>query len=97
MKKVLFAALLSLWLPVAAARAEDITVTVKGMVCPFCAQGITKTFSKKPPIKSVHVDLEKKTVKLETKEGASLSDDEIKTSIADSGYDVVKIERGDGA
>ncbi|MBN8548937.1 MAG: heavy-metal-associated domain-containing protein [Deltaproteobacteria bacterium] len=76
------------------ARAEDITVTVKGMVCSFCAQGIKKTFGKNVGVAEVEVDLEHKRVSLKVRQGATLSDESITTTINDAGYDVLKIERG---
>ena len=77
--------------------AEEVTVTVKGMVCSFCAQGLKKTFGKKENVKGIEVDLDKKVVKVETSEGKPLSDEEIKSTINDAGFDVVNIERGKSA
>src|SRR5262245_17430517 len=77
----------------ASAIAEEITVTVKGMVCSFCAQGIKKTFSKNEDIKDVKVDLDKKLVTIQTKDGASVGDDQITKTINDAGYDVLSIQR----
>ena len=79
------------------ARAETVHVTVKGMVCSFCAQGIKKTFGKMEPVAKVDVDLDKKLVSIEIKDGATLPDEQITKSINDAGYDVVKIERGNHA
>lgn len=76
------------------ASAEEVMVTVKGMVCSFCAQGIKKTFGKLDSVKSVYVDLDKKIVTLQTQDSKPLSDEEIKRTINDAGYDVLSIERG---
>ncbi|MBD2231477.1 heavy-metal-associated domain-containing protein [Phormidium tenue] len=75
------------------ALAEEVTVTVKGMVCSFCAQGIKKTFGKLESVENVEVDLDKKFVKLDLKDGATLSDETIKEAINDAGYEVEKMER----
>lgn len=75
--------------------AEKITVTVKGMVCAFCAQGIKKTFLSMQEVKAIDVDLESKLVTVETREGASLTDEQIKKLLLDAGFDVVKTERSD--
>lgn len=75
------------------ALAEQVTVTVKGMVCSFCAQGIKKTFGKLESVKNVEVDLDKKFVKLDLKDNATLSDEVIKEAINDAGYEVEKMER----
>ena len=73
--------------------AKPITVQVKGMVCGFCAQGIEKKFKALPQISTIKVSFETKKVNLDTKEGGDVSDDQIKTIINKSGYEVVKIER----
>jgi copper chaperone CopZ len=75
------------------AQAEQIKIEVKGMVCSFCAQGIKKTFMRKDGVESVDVDLEKKIVIITTKKDASLKDSDLTESIADAGYEVIKIER----
>lgn len=73
--------------------AERITISVKGMVCSFCAQGIKKTLLRKDGVQKVDVDLDKKVVTIETKAGATMSDAALTESIVDSGYEVTKIER----
>jgi len=75
------------------AYAEQVTVTVKGMVCSFCAQGIKKTFMRKDGVEKVDVDLDKKLVTITTSQGVTLKDAELTESIVDSGYEVVMIER----
>ncbi|MBC7539680.1 MAG: heavy-metal-associated domain-containing protein [Bacteriovorax sp.] len=70
---------------------EKIDVTVKGMVCSFCSQGITKKFTEEG-VKNVSVDLEKHLVSLELKEDQKLSSDRIQKILKDSGYGVEKIE-----
>ena len=67
-------------------------VTVNGMVCSFCAQGIEKSISKMDETKEVFVDLKNKVVIVEAKEGKTLNEKLISQEIKDSGYDVVKIE-----
>jgi mercuric ion binding protein len=72
--------------------ATSIKATVNGMVCAFCAQGIEKRISSMPATKAVYVDLKKKTVAIEAKEGQTLNGNAIKAEITDAGYDVVKLE-----
>lgn len=74
--------------------ANTINILVSGMVCAFCAQGITKKFKGEPAVKDVHVDLDKKIVSVNTKEGQDIGDDAIKKDITDSGFNVVEIKRG---
>ncbi len=72
--------------------AESVKATVNGMVCAFCAQGIEKSLLKMPETKSVFVDLKKKIVAVEAKEGQALDGKKISAEIKDAGYDVVKLE-----
>ncbi len=67
-------------------------VTVHGVVCSFCAQGIEKSISKMDETKAVFVDLKNKVVVIEPKDGKTLNEKEISAEIKDAGYDVVKIE-----
>ena len=72
--------------------AESMKATVNGMVCAFCAQGIEKTLLNMPQTKAVFVDLRKKIVAVEAKEGQVLDGKKIEAGIKDAGYDVVKLE-----
>lgn len=72
--------------------AESVKATVNGMVCSFCAQGIEKTLLKMPEAKAVFVDLKKKVVAVEAKDGQTLDGKKISAEIKDAGYDVVKLE-----
>jgi copper chaperone CopZ len=73
--------------------AEDITVTVKGMVCAFCAQGIKKAFGAIEGVERVEPDLDKKLIVVSTKADTTLRDADVTKVVNDAGYDVVKIER----
>ena len=73
--------------------AKEIKVSVKGMVCAFCAQGITKKFKAQPEIETVDVSLEKKIVTLKTRGTGDLTDVSITKILTDAGYNVEKIER----
>lgn len=74
------------------AAAESVKATVNGMVCSFCAQGIEKTLLKMPQTKAVFVDLKKKVVAVEAKDGQTLDNKKIAAEIKEAGYDVVKLE-----
>jgi len=75
-----------------AVAAESIKATVNGMVCAFCAQGIEKSLMKMPQTKAVFVDLKRKVVVVEAKDGQTLDSQKISAEIKDAGYDVVKLE-----
>jgi len=89
-KSVIALALVLATLPSLA--VTSIKATVNGMVCSFCAQGIEKRISSMPAAKAVFVDLKKKTVAIEAKEGQTLDGNAITAEITDAGYDVVKLE-----
>ena len=85
--------LLTLSLLASPARATTtLKATVNGMVCAFCAQGIEKRIAQMPATKAVLVDLRKKTVAVEARDGQTLDTESIRTEIVNAGYDVVKIE-----
>ena len=77
----------------APAFAEEIVVTVNGMVCSFCAQGIKKTIEPMKGVQKVNPDLENKKVTVTTDDTHAVPDEVLKEAITDAGYDVVKIER----
>ncbi len=67
-------------------------IEVLGMVCAFCAQGIEKSFGSVAHIKDIFVNLENYFVAIESKDGKSIDEKQIRTIITDAGYDVQKIE-----
>jgi len=91
MKKTLIAILLAVFLSPAFA-VTSMKATVNGMVCAFCAQGIEKRISKMPATKAVYVDLKKKIVVVEPKDGMTLDQKAIIEEVKDAGYDIVKVE-----
>lgn len=74
------------------ASMASMKVTVNGMVCSFCAQGIEKSLLKLDDTKAVLVDLKNKVVVVEAKEGKTLNEKTIRQEIIDSGYDVTHVE-----
>ena len=67
-------------------------VSVKGMVCDFCARGIQKTFYKRNEIKKVDVDLDKGKVLLAFTSSATIDFEEIKKTIQSNGQTAVDME-----
>jgi copper chaperone CopZ len=80
--------LLTMTLPVFSAEVEKITVN--GMVCAFCAQGIEKTLTAMPQTQAVYVNLKERVVLVEPKSGQKLDVAKVHAGIVDAGYDVVK-------
>lgn len=74
---------------------NPVTVLVKGMVCDMCKAGLDKGFTekKKTSLEDFKVDLTKHTITLIEKEGATITDAEIKEIVLGSSMEVDKITR----
>ncbi len=72
--------------------ATSLKATVNGMVCAFCAQGIERRLIKMGATKEVFVDLKRRTVAVEIKDGETLDSKAIAAEIVDAGYDVIQLE-----
>ena len=92
MKKLLLLAATFSVLSSSAFAGQKMDITVKGMVCSFCSQGITKKFND-AGVKAVDVNLEKHLVSLELADEQKLENAKIETLLKDAGYGVEKIER----
>jgi copper chaperone CopZ len=73
--------------------AETIEMTVNGLVCGFCAQGIEKTLRKNAATEDVVVSLEHRLVAIATKPGADISDEVLSKALKDAGYEVKAVAR----
>ncbi len=76
-----------------AAYASTAKVDVNGLVCDFCARALEKVFGKQDAVENINVDLDKKIVTINFKEGQNLDDETLTKLITDSGYAVEKIRR----
>ncbi|HKU14328.1 MAG TPA: heavy-metal-associated domain-containing protein [Steroidobacteraceae bacterium] len=85
--------LLALALLAPGVHAATIEMTVNGLVCGFCAQGIEKTLRKNPATADVLVSLENRLVAIATKEGTDIADADLRKALTNAGYDVKAIER----
>lgn len=74
-------------------QAATIELTVNGLVCGFCAQGIEKTLRKNAATEDVLVSLENRLVAVATKPGADIADETLRKALQDAGYDVKAIAR----
>lgn len=78
-----------------AVQATTIQMTVNGLVCAFCAQGIEKKLRKFPATSDVVVNLEHKVVAVGLKDGQDIPDETLRKALTDAGYTVKTIERTD--
>lgn len=75
-----------------AGAAGSTKITVNGMVCAFCAQGIEKRLTGLPQTQAVYVNLARKVVAVEAKPGQAFDEAQLRAEIRDAGYDVVSVE-----
>ncbi len=75
--------------------AATIEMTVNGLVCAFCAQGIEKKLKKFPATAEVVVNLEHRLVAVSLKEGQDITDADLRKALTDAGYTVKSIKRTD--
>ena len=73
--------------------ARSIEVKVNGLVCAFCAQGITKAFEQQAATEEVFVSLERQLVAIALKAQMDMDDALVTDTLVDAGYDVVAITR----
>jgi copper chaperone CopZ len=77
----------------ATSTAATIEMTVNGLVCAFCAQGIEKKLRKFPATAEVVVNLEQRLVAVALKDGQDISDTDLRKALTDAGYTVKAIAR----
>jgi copper chaperone CopZ len=75
--------------------AATIEMTVNGLVCAFCAQGIEKKLKKFPAAAEVVVSLEHRLVAVSLKEGQDIPDADLRKALTDAGYTVKAISRSE--
>jgi mercuric ion binding protein len=75
--------------------AATIELTINGLVCAFCAQGIEKKLKKFAATAEVVVNLEHRLVAVSLKEGQDIPDADLRKALTDAGYTVKSIERTD--
>jgi copper chaperone CopZ len=67
-------------------------VSVKGMVCDFCAQGIEKTFKKDKTVTKIDVDLNKGKVFIAYQMNTKIDFEKIKKMIVSNGQNATKLQ-----
>jgi mercuric ion binding protein len=83
----------TLALPARADGPTRLVVTIRGMVCSFCAQGLERLFRAEKAVRAVRVSLGTKTVRLELAPDAVLEEARVKVLVEDAGFDFVRMER----
>src|ERR1700722_12750543 len=75
--------------------AATIEMTVNGLVCAFCAQGIEKKLKKFPATAEVVVSLEHRLVAVSLKDAQDIPDADLRKALTDAGSTVKSISRSD--
>jgi copper chaperone CopZ len=79
----------------AGSAATTIEMSVNGLVCAFCAQGIEKKLKKLPATSEVIVNLEYRLVAVLLKDGQDIPDPDLRKALTDAGYTVKSISRSE--
>jgi copper chaperone CopZ len=86
---------MSLFAVTATSTAATIEMTVNGLVCAFCAQGIEKKLKKLPATAEVVVSLEHRLVAVSLRDGQDIPDADLRKTLTDAGYTVKAISRSE--
>jgi periplasmic mercuric ion binding protein len=78
--------------PALAQDAQTVKLSVNGMVCSFCAQGIEKRLTKMPETGPLYINLAQKVVLVEPKAGQRIDINKVRAEITEAGYDVTAVE-----
>ena len=78
--------------PAAAASPPAVKLSVNGMVCAFCAQGIEARLKKLPETAELYINLKQKVVAVQAKPGQTLAMDKLKAEVVEAGYEVTRAE-----
>ena len=78
--------------PGAQAQATAVKLSVNGMVCAFCAQGIEARLKKLPETADLYINLKQKLVAVQAKPGQALPLEKIRAEVTEAGYEVGSIE-----
>jgi copper chaperone CopZ len=95
MKRIQVSLAVTLLAIAASGTAATIEMTVNGLVCAFCAQGIEKKLKKFPATAEVVVNLEHRLVAVALKDGQDIPDADLRKALTDAGYTVKSIARSE--
>ena len=95
MKRFRFLLAMILFAAATRSMAATIEMTVNGLVCAFCAQGIEKKLRKFPATAEVVVNLEHRLVAVSLKDGLDIPDSDLRKALTEAGYTVKAISRSE--
>lgn len=74
------------------AQVTEVTVTVRGMSCPFCAFGVEKKLRTVPGVGSVDVDMGRGTATMEAAEEQFIAADQVSEAVRRAGFTAGSME-----
>jgi len=87
MKKAFLITLFSVvFMNAALAAGTQYIMRVDGLACPYCAYGVEKKLKEIDGTSNITVDLDKGLVKVDVKEGITLTEDRMKQLFQDAGF-----------
>ena len=72
---------------------RQIQVTVLGMSCPFCAYGVEQKLKKLDGVVELTVQLESGLATLVMQDGADVSNETLRETVKDAGFEAAKVTR----
>ncbi len=72
---------------------RQIQVTVLGMSCPFCAYGVEQKLKKLDGVLELTVQLESGLATLVMQDGADVSNETLRETVKDAGFEAAKVTR----
>ncbi len=72
---------------------RQIQVTILGLSCPFCAYGVQQKLQKLEGVTDLEVVLETGLATLTLEDDADISNEQLKKTVKDAGFEVAKIVR----
>ena len=70
-----------------------VTLTVEGMVCPFCAYGLERQLRKIEALDSVIIRISDGVVQIREKDGQKISDKTLHEAVTRAGFTLREIDR----
>jgi copper chaperone len=87
MRMLLFTLLLAMTWPAVTLAADTLyEIRADGLACPYCAYGIEKKFMQRGGVKQFDMDFEKGVVKVTLKDGAEMTERELKQLFDEAGF-----------
>lgn len=74
-------------------QARVVRVEILGMSCPFCAYGVEQKLKKLEGVKELKVELKTGIATLTMEEGADVSNEQLKRTVDDAGFEAAAIVR----